>query len=115
MRFLISCSVDPDALARLSEDHEVTSALQASEEELIEAIRDKDVLIFRSGVTISKPVLAAGSELKLIIRAGSGLDNIDVEEVRRRGLRLERIPGPSAQAVAELTFAHMLALARNVR
>jgi phosphoglycerate dehydrogenase-like enzyme len=115
MRFLIACSVDPDVLARISEDHEVTRVLQASEEELIEAIRDKDILIFRSGITISKRVLAAGSELELIIRAGSGLDNIDVEEVTRRGLRLERIPGPSAQAVAELTFAHMLSLARNVR
>lgn len=115
MRFLIACSVDPDVLSRLSGDHQVTCVLHASEEELTEAIRDKDVLIFRSGVTISKRVLTAGSELKLIIRAGSGLDNIDLEEVRRRGLRLQRIPRPSAQAVAELTFAHMLSLARNVR
>ena len=115
MRLLIACSVDPDVLARLSGDHDVTCVLQVSEGELAEAIRDKDVLIFRSGVTISRRVLAAGSELKLIIRAGSGLDNIDLEEVGRRGLRLERIPGPSAQAVAELTFAHMLSLARNVR
>jgi phosphoglycerate dehydrogenase-like enzyme len=115
MRLLIACSVDPDVLARLSEDHDVTNVLQASEQELTEAIPDKDVLLFRSGVTISQRVLAAGSDLKLIIRAGSGLDNIDVEEVRRRGLKHERIPGPSAQAVAELAFAHMLALARNVR
>jgi D-3-phosphoglycerate dehydrogenase / 2-oxoglutarate reductase len=53
-------------------------------------------------------------QLKLLIRAGSGLDNVDVERARAREIRLVRIPGPGAQAVAELTFGLMLSVARNV-
>jgi phosphoglycerate dehydrogenase-like enzyme len=50
----------------------------------------------------------------MLIRGGSGTDNLDMDYVNRQGLRLVRIPGPGAKSVAELTFALMLALARRV-
>lgn len=115
MRILIASKIDRDAIDRLAARHEVRCAFNASPEELLESIRGQQVLIFRSGVTISGAVLEAAGSLELIVRAGSGLDNIDQAELARRGIRLERIPRPSSQAVAELTFAHMLCLARNVR
>jgi phosphoglycerate dehydrogenase-like enzyme len=58
--------------------------------------------------------MACAPELRLLVRAGSGIDNLDVEYVRRRGLELVRIPEPGAKAVAELAFALMLALVRNL-
>jgi len=115
MRILIASKIDRDAIDRLATRHEISCAFNATHDELLERIQGQQVLIFRSGVTISSAVLQAARSLELIIRAGSGLDNIDLHELARRGIRLERIPRPSAQAVAELTFAHMLCLARNVR
>jgi D-3-phosphoglycerate dehydrogenase len=114
MRILIASSIHPEALRRLERSHEVTRAFDAPAAELLTLIQDQDALVFRSGVTISKEILAAARRLRLVIRAGSGLDNLDLAELERRGIELRRIPRPSAQAVAELTFALMLALARNV-
>lgn len=58
--------------------------------------------------------MASAPTLKMLIRGGSGTDNVDMDYVSRQGLRLVRVPGPGAKAVAELTFALMLALARRV-
>jgi phosphoglycerate dehydrogenase-like enzyme len=59
-------------------------------------------------------VIAAAARLRLIVRAGSGMDNVDLAAVERRAIRFERIPGPGARAVAEMAFALMLALARKL-
>jgi D-3-phosphoglycerate dehydrogenase len=72
------------------------------------------VLVFRSGVSIPAALMAAAPRLRLLIRAGSGLDNIDLDFLRQRGLELVRIPGPGARAVAELAFGLMLALSRQI-
>ena len=114
MRILCASSIDPSTVAALSIDHEVVTAFGASEPVLTEVIAGCDVLVFRSGVTITASVLDAAPTLSLILRAGSGFENIDLDVVRRRGIRFVRIPGPGANAVAELSFAMMLALARNL-
>ena len=114
MKILIASSIDTDAIDQLREKHDVICAFNAGEAELKSHIADREILIFRSGVRITAEVLAAASHLKLLIRAGSGLDNLDVAYVRRHGLRLVRIPEPGAQAVAELTYGLMLALARQI-
>lgn len=114
MKILIASSIHPQAIEKLREQHDVVCAFNAKEDELINHIRDREVLIFRSGVQISANVMASAPELKLLLRAGSGVDNIDLDYVHRNGLKLIRIPGPGAKAVAELSFALMLSLARNV-
>lgn len=114
MKILIASSIDPEAIATLEEHHDVICAFNAPEDQLKSLIADRDVLVFRSGVKITRDVMMGGPLLKLLLRAGSGLDNIDLDYVRDRELPLQRIPGPSARAVAELTFAHMLALTRQV-
>ena len=114
MNILLVSPIDPEAIDRLRQDHEVECAFSPDAELLRSLLPDRDVLVFRSGVTLSSEVLEAGDSLRFVIRAGSGLDNIDLEELRRLGIRMVRIPGPSAQAVAEFTFALMLDLARNV-
>jgi len=114
MRILITSPIYPDAIQELCERHHVICAFDAEEEVLQSLIRDCDILVFRSGVSITAEVMASAPNLKLLIRAGSGLDNLDLEYVRKRGLELFRISESGAQAVAELTFALMLALARQV-
>lgn len=114
MKILIASKIDPEAIEKLKENHEVVCAFGADKETLKSAIQGCDVLIFRSGVDISAEVMAAAPTLKMLIRGGSGTDNLDLEYVNRQNLRLVRVPGPGAKSVAELTFALMLALARRV-
>ncbi|MGH2427400.1 MAG: NAD(P)-dependent oxidoreductase [Candidatus Limnocylindria bacterium] len=114
MRILVASSIDDRAVEYLSSRHDVVFALNADEDRIKSLIGDRQVLVFRSGVRVSAAVLGCAPQLRTIIRAGSGLDNLDLEEVRRRGISLERIPGPGAQAVAELSFGLMLALARQI-
>ncbi len=114
MKILIASSINKAAIDKLKEKNDVVCAFNASEETLRSAITDREILIFRSGVKISTEVLKQGSNLKLLIRAGSGLDNIDINYVNERGLQLVRIPQPGAKAVAELSFAFMLALSRDL-
>lgn len=113
MRILIASQIAPDALATLQARHDVRTAIGASEADLAAAAVDREAIVFRSGVSIGPGVLAA-PDLRLLVRAGSGLDNLDLATVRERGIELVRIPGPGAQAVAELTFGLMIALARSI-
>jgi phosphoglycerate dehydrogenase-like enzyme len=114
MRILIASSICPNALATLRRNHDVVCAINGSQAELCSAIADREVLVFRSGVDINQTVLSCGPDLKLLIRAGSGLDNLDFEYSQQRGLTLVRIPEPGAQAVAELAFGMMIHLARQI-
>jgi phosphoglycerate dehydrogenase-like enzyme len=98
----------------LETDHDVVRAFNASEERLAELIRDREVVVFRSGVTLSADVLDHAPNLELLIRAGSGLDNVDIAHARSRGVEIVRVPGSSAQPVAELTFGLLLSLVRKV-
>jgi D-3-phosphoglycerate dehydrogenase / 2-oxoglutarate reductase len=113
MRLLVASPIHADALAALELEHDVRLAVGAPEAELAAAAADREAIIFRSGVTIGAEALGAPA-LRLLVRAGSGLDNLDLDLVRRRGIELHRIPGPGAQAVAELTFGLMLGLARGI-
>lgn len=114
MKILVASSIHADAIDELSERHDVICAFNAKEEELQVLVKDRECLIFRSGVSISAEVMECAPDLKLLVRAGSGIDNVDVGYVRERGLELVRVPEPGAKAVSELSFALMLALARNV-
>ena len=113
MRLLLASRIDDDAEQVLRSRHDVVRAIGASEPELAQRAQDRQAIVFRSGVSIGSSVLEA-PDLRLLVRAGSGLDNLDMETVSARGIELKRVPGPGAQAVAEMTFAHMLGLARQL-
>jgi phosphoglycerate dehydrogenase-like enzyme len=115
MRILIVSSIDESAVARLREGHDVVCAVNPKEEDLKQLVGDREALVFRSGVSLSSEVLESAPNLRVLIRAGCGLDNLDLDCVRRRGIQIFRIPGPGAQAVAEMAVTLMLALARNLR
>lgn len=114
MKILVASPIYHDALAELRKEHDVVDAVGLSEDELAPLIEDRQVLIFRSGVDITAELMARAPDLELLIRAGSGLDNLDMDYVKQHGLSLVRVPEPGARAVAELAFAFMLALARQL-
>lgn len=114
MKILIASQIDADALKLLADQHEVVCAFDAKPEELQTAVKGCEALIFRSGVKITREVMESSPDLQLIIRAGSGVDNIDMNYVRERQLELHRIPEPGARAVAEISFGFMVALSRSL-
>jgi len=77
-------------------------------------LTDADALIVRSAVQADDALMAAGPKLRVIGRAGVGVDNIDTEAATRHGIVVMNTPGANAVAVAELAFAQMLALARKL-
>lgn len=115
MKILIASKIHPDTVAKLRLTHDVKECINASENELCEIISDRDVLIFRSGVQINRTVLTNATNLKLLIRAGSGLDNLDLPFATELGIDLVRIPEPGAQAVAELAFAGKIKAAKDTQ
>ena len=80
------------------------------------ALRDFDVVIIRSATKIKEPQIdaAAGSRLKLIIRAGVGVDNIAVKYAEEHGIQVKNTPRASSNAVAELALALLFSCARNI-
>ena len=114
MRVLLASRIHPEAVEVLRERHDVVCAFDATERVLRQVVRDREVLVFRSGVTIDAALMERAPDLQLLIRAGSGLDNLDLGYVERRGIELVRVPGPGARAVAEMAFALMLMLSRNL-
>ena len=114
MKIFVASPIDEEAVETLKKQHDVLSAYNTSGDELKEIISDREVLVFRSGIKINADLLESAPNLKLIVRAGSGVDNIDLDYVYERGVEFHRIPGPGAEAVAEIAFAFMLALSRRL-
>ncbi len=83
-------------------------------EQLRQALLEADGAICRSGVKITRDVLEGNSRLKVIVRAGVGVDNIDLEAATRRGIAVMNTPGGNTISTAEHTLALMFALARKI-
>lgn len=85
-----------------------------SEEELSKAIADYDALMIRSETKVTKKILEAGKNLKIVGRAGVGVDNVDVETATQKGVIVVNSPDGNTNAAAEHTLALMLSMARNI-
>lgn len=86
-------------------------------EELLDQVKEFDAMVVRSATKVRKPILDAaleGGRLKLIIRGGVGVDNIDVDYARSLGIAVENTPKASSASVAELAIGHMFAIARHI-
>jgi len=116
MKVLISDALSPEGLEILERepDIEVDVRLKLSPEELGEAIEGYSALIIRSGAKVTREVIKASDRLKVIARAGVGLDNIDVEAASERGIIVMNAPGGSTIAATEHTMSLILALSRNI-
>ena len=84
----------------------------SSEAELLAAVSDADALIVRSDL-VTPTVIEAATQLKIVVRAGAGYDNIDLSAASAHGIVVENTPGQNSNAVAELAIAMMLFQARG--
>jgi D-3-phosphoglycerate dehydrogenase len=83
-------------------------------DELIKVIGDYEGLVVRSGTTVTKAIIEAGVKLKIIGRAGTGVDNIDTKAATEKGILVANTPGGNTISTGELAVAHILGLARNI-
>ena len=116
MRILVTDGMDKDALQALKDNgHEVVEQFYAPEE-LGAALKEFDAVVVRSATKIRANHIdeAKGGKLKLIIRGGVGVDNIDVKYAEAAGITVKNTPRASSQSVAELAMAHMFACARFI-
>lgn len=115
MKVLICDATDPKALKIIEEAGiEVVNQPDITPEELLKVIPEYPCMVVRSRTKVTKEVIDAGSALKAIVRAGVGLDNIDVDYAKEKGIQVLNTPSASTQSVAELTIAYLMALARNL-
>ncbi len=83
-------------------------------EELLDVIADYDAMVVRSRTKVRAPLIDKATRLKVIIRGGVGLDNIDAEYAEGKGIKVLNTPGASSNAVAELALSMIFALARQL-
>ena len=83
-----------------------------SQEDLVNAVKDVDAMIIRSDIA-DKQVIEAAEDLKIIVRAGAGYDNIDLPSATQNGVVVMNTPGQNSNAVAELAIGMMILMARN--
>jgi len=115
-RVLLTDPLGPEGLARLREqpDLEIEARPGLAPAALAEAVRGFHGLIIRSGTKVTADVLARADQLRVIGRAGIGVDNVDVDAATKKGIVVMNTPGGSNVTTAEHAITLLLALARNV-
>lgn len=116
MHVLVSDPLSNEGIAVLksAEDIEVDVKVTMTNEELIECIGKYDALVVRSGTQVTKDIINAGKNLKVIGRAGVGLDNIDVKSATKQGIIVMNTPEGNTIATAEHTMAMLLSTTRMI-
>jgi D-3-phosphoglycerate dehydrogenase len=116
MKILIADRISPVGveLFKAEPDFEVIEAYGSTPEQVLELVKDVDAIALRSDTRITAEVIAAAPKLKVVGRAGVGVDNIDIESATDRGVIVMNTPSGNTIATAELTFAHMLCGTRPI-
>ncbi len=113
-KVLVSDPVDQAGIDILSQVAQVDVKTKLPPEELVKIIPEYDALMLRSGTKVTKDVIEAGTQLKIIGRAGVGVDNIDVAAATRKGIVVVNSPEGNTIAAAEHALAMMLSLSRHI-
>ncbi|HET6164049.1 MAG TPA: phosphoglycerate dehydrogenase [Planctomycetota bacterium] len=114
-RVLVADSIESEGLAALRAGGlEVDARRGLDEPELCTALAEADALLVRSRTTVTAKALEAAPRLKLITRAGIGVDNVDLAAASRRGVIVSNVPDASTTTTAELAIALLMALARRI-
>jgi len=113
-KVLVSDPIDQAGIDILSQVAQVDVKTGLSPEELVQIISEYDALMIRSGTRVTKEIIEAGRQLKIIGRAGVGVDNVDVPAATRQGIVVVNSPEGNTIAAAEHALAMMLALSRHI-
>lgn len=113
-RILVADPIAPEGLAILREHAAVDERFKLSGEALSDAIGRYDALVVRSETRVTAPVIESGRRLRVIARAGVGVDNVDVEAASRQGVVVINSPTGNVAAAAEHAIALLFALARHI-
>jgi D-3-phosphoglycerate dehydrogenase len=114
MKVLVTETLSERGLSVLREQFDVDVRTELAAGGLVEAIGPYDALVVRSQTRVDAAVFAAGSNLKVVARAGIGLDNVDLEAATRGGVMVVNAPQSNVLSAAEHTMALLLALSRNL-
>jgi D-3-phosphoglycerate dehydrogenase len=114
MKVVLAEKVSPATLAVFQAEAGWDVLTHDQVKNLPEALKDADALVVRSAVQVDDALMAAAPKLRVIGRAGVGVDNIDADAATRRGIVVMNTPGANAIAVAELALGLMIALARQI-
>lgn len=114
MKVLIADKIADSGIEKLRESFEVDIKTGLSEAELVEVIGDYDALIVRSATRATRPVIEAANKLKIIGRAGVGIDNVDVTAATERGIIVCNAPTSNVVSAAEHTWALLMAQSRMI-
>jgi len=114
-KILIADSLDKEAVEALKAvpGFEVTVKTGMDEAALVQTVPGYNAVVVRSATKITRPVIEAGKDLKLLVRAGIGLDNIDSAAAKEKGIAVANTPAATSITVAEHTFGLMLGVVRN--
>lgn len=113
-KVLIADSISDEGVEILRQVADVYVKTDLSKDELVREICDYDALVVRSATKVTAEVIASASKLRIIGRAGVGVDNIDVPAATQRGIVVVNSPEGNTIAAAELTMALLLSMARNI-
>lgn len=114
MKILINDGIHPSGKTKLEKMGYELDMEKVAQADLLEELPKYDAISVRSATKIRKDLIDACPNLKVIGRGGVGLDNIDVAYARSKGIKVVNTPGASSEAVAELVFAHIFAVARSL-
>ena len=116
MKVLANDGLEISAINEIKKNGIYIETNHLDKEELIENIKNYDVLVVRSNTKVTSDVLEAGAKgnLKLVIRAGVGIDNIDLDYAKKVGIKVSNTPDASSDSVAELALGHMFSVARYI-
>ncbi len=113
-KILVSDILSDEGLSILKEKHTVDVRAGLSEEELISIVSDYDAMIVRSETIVTARIINATNNMKIIGRAGVGVDNIDVKAAHEKGIIVVNAPDGNTVAAAEYTLGMLLAVSRNI-
>jgi D-3-phosphoglycerate dehydrogenase len=116
IKVLISDSLSDEGLKLFKENdiYEVDDKAGISHEDLKSIIKDYDALVIRSGTNVTEDIIKEAKNLKIIGRAGVGIDNVDVKSASMKGIVVMNTPGGNTISAAEHTMSMLLALSRNI-
>lgn len=114
-RCIVIDTVDEYLIDGLSK-HNVSVDLKPhiSKHELLKIIGDYEILLGRNRMAVDKSLIETGRKLRMVVRAGTGVENIDVKELEKKGIALVNAPGSAVESVAELAICLMLMASRDV-